>query len=94
MKIPFTKRLIIALWFSFLLAVSILAISSTHYRLDWYTPLTTGGGGTSSSAGYTVQFSVGQTATQPSTSTHYKVGMGFWYGETQNPKLYLPVIVK
>jgi hypothetical protein len=76
------------------LSGSLLAISSANYRLDWYTPMTTGGGGNAGSTHYAIQFSVGQTATTQSTSTNFKAAMGFWYGIDRGTKLYLPIIAK
>lgn len=70
------------------------AIQSTNYHLDWFTPLTTGGGGTSSSTHYTVSITVGQTVAQTSSSTNYKAGMGFWNGFSVQYRLNLPLVVK
>lgn len=77
-----------------LLAGSVLAMSSTNYALDWYTPLTGGGGGPSSSAGYAVNFTVGQTAIGgPSTSASYGACLGYWCGAAQRT-IYLPLVLK
>src|SRR5512137_2270644 len=59
---------------------SALAMSSASYRLDWYTPLTGGGGGSASSASYAVNLTVGQTAIGPAASSSYRAGLGYWYG--------------
>jgi hypothetical protein len=69
------------------------AMSSTHYRLDWFTPLTTGGGGTASSAHYAVNYTIGQTAPQASVSGHYQAGLGYWAGIVSY-RLYLPLVLK
>lgn len=55
-----------------------LAMESTNYRMDWYTPLTTGGGGISTSTGYRADFTVGQVAVIQASSTNYQAGLGFW----------------
>ncbi|MBU0496255.1 MAG: hypothetical protein KKB13_30745, partial [Chloroflexi bacterium] len=52
-----------------LLASNALAMRSTNYWLDWYTPLTGGGGGPASSTNYAVNFTVGQSAIGASAST-------------------------
>jgi len=62
-----------------LVAGSALAMSSTNYRMDWFIPMT-GGGGTSSSAEYAANFTVGQTVVGASASDHFGSGLGYWYG--------------
>ena len=59
---------------------SALAMSSTNYRLNWFTPLTGGGGGSVSSTHYATNFTVGQTVVGASASEHYGSGLGYWYG--------------
>ena len=58
---------------------SALAMSSTNFRLDWFTPMTGGGGGPASSTHYAANFTVGQTTIGPSASEHYGSGLGYWY---------------
>ncbi len=70
-----------------------LAMSSTNYRLDWYTPLTTGGGGAATSTHYAVNLTLGQTAYDTSTSTHYRAGLGYWAGLVTY-RVYLPLVLK
>jgi hypothetical protein len=70
------------------------AMSSTNYRLDWFTPLTSGGGGPATSAHYAANFTVGQTAVGASASTNYKVGLGYWHGAAGSYRIYLPLILK
>ncbi len=65
-----------------LVAGSALAMESTRYRLDWYTPLTTGGGGAASSTNYQMEFTTGQVAVTNATSTNYQVGLGYWQPRT------------
>ena len=76
-----------------LLSVRLLAMTSPSYRLDWFTPMTTSGGGAATSPTYAINLSVGQTAIGVSGSTGYKVGLGYWYG-LQGYKVYLPIISK
>lgn len=59
---------------------SALAMSSTHYLLDWFTPLTGAGAGPASSANYAVNFTVGQTVVGASASQHFGSGLGYWHG--------------
>jgi len=77
-----------------LLAGSALAMSSSNYRLDWFTPLTGGGGGAASSANYAVNLTVGQTAIGASSSASYGVGLGYWYGAVAQYKVFLPVVLR
>ena len=80
-----------------LLTGSALAMSSPNYRLDWYVPLTGGGGGPASSINYAINFTVGQTVINASASTNYKAGLGYWYGVAPAPLTsgcYLPIILK
>lgn len=76
------------------LADSALAMSSTNYRLDWFTPMT-GSGGPTNSANYAVNFTVGQTVIGSASSTNYGVGLGYWYGADVCLRcLYLPLIMR
>jgi hypothetical protein len=63
-----------------LLVSSALAMASPNFRLDWFTPMTGGGGGPASSAHYAANFTVGQTVVGASASEHYGSGLGYWYG--------------
>ena len=74
-----------------LLTSGALAMDSTNYALNWFTPLTSGGGGPSSSANYAVNFTIGQTAIGASDSTNYAVGLGYWYGSFGS-RIYLPIV--
>lgn len=89
------KRLLILLVVIALLFVagSAAAMTSTHYRLDWFTPLTTGGGGAASSTHYVVNYTVGQTASKASASAHYQAGLGYWAGIVSY-RVYLPLVLK
>jgi hypothetical protein len=75
-----------------LLASSALALSAA-YRLDWFVPLTGGGGGPANSTNYKVNLTVGQTAIGASTSTNYKASLGYWYGIPAY-NFYLPLVLK
>ena len=77
-----------------LLAGSALAMRSTNYWLDWFTPLTGGGGGPAASAGYAVNLTVGQTAIGLSGSAGYAAGLGYWVGAGAQFKTYLPLVVR
>ena len=76
------------------LAGSALAMTSTNYRLDWFTPLTTNGGGSAASTHYAVNITIGQTARSLSTSTSYSAGLGYWYGVNGSFRVFLPLIMK
>lgn len=76
----------------FLIAHSVLAMSSTNYRLDWFTPLT-GSGGPASSTNYTVNVTVGQTAIGLSASTSYAGCLGYAC-DSGASRLYLPLVIR
>ena len=69
------------------------AMSSTNYRLDWYTPLTSSGG-PASSTNYAGNFSVGQAVVGYANSTDYAAGLGYWYGASGPYQVFLPLIMK
>ena len=69
------------------------AMSSTNYRLDWYTPLTSSGG-PASSTNYAGNFSVGQAVIGYASSTGYTAGLGYWHGAAGGHQVYLPLIMK
>jgi hypothetical protein len=85
---------LIALAAPLLLVGPVLAMSSTNYRLDWFTPLTSGGGGPASSAHYAVNFTIGQSAIGASASTNYKGCLGYWCGAAGQYRLYLPLVTR
>jgi hypothetical protein len=68
-------------------------MSSTHYGLEWFTPLTGGGGG-AASASYGVEMTIGQTAIGEASSSSYGTGLGFWYGMVDWFKVYLPLVLR
>jgi hypothetical protein len=78
-----------------LVAGSALAMSSPNYRLDWFTPMTGGGGGPASSANYAANFTVGQTVIGASASETFGSGLGYWYGLLDNIlRNLLPLVTK
>jgi hypothetical protein len=77
-----------------LLAQVAHSMSSTSYRLDWFTPLTSSGGGASSSTNYSVNITIGQSVIGVASSTNYQIGLGFWYGGAGPYFLYLPLIFR
>ncbi len=77
-----------------LMAGSAGAMFSANYRLDWFTPMTGGGGAPASSASYAVNLTVGQTAIGASSSANYGAGLGYWYGAVAQFRIFLPVVLK
>ena len=76
-----------------LIASNALAGSSAHYRIDWFTPMTSSGGGTASSANYTASFTIGQSAIGSSSSGDHEVCIGFWCDALRISKIFLPLIL-
>ncbi len=77
-----------------LMAGSVGAMFSDNYRLDWFTPLTSGGGGAADSTNYVINLTVGQTAIGASSSASYNVGLGYWYGAVAQYKVFLPIVLR
>ncbi len=75
-------------------ASSALAMSSTNYALDWFTPFNTGGGGGMTSASYAANVTIGQTAIGEASSVSYRSGLGFWYGLLDWFEVYLPLVLR
>jgi hypothetical protein len=88
------KAILITLLLLLLLAHGAQAMSSANFALDWFTPLTSGGGGPSVSANYAANFTIGQTAIGASSSAHYSSGLGYWYGILQQFRIRLPLVTK
>ena len=78
----------------FFMAGSAGAMFSDNYRLDWFTPMTGGGGGPTGSANYGVNLTVGQTAVGASSSANYGAGLGYWYGRARHYRSYLPLVMR
>ena len=70
-----------------------LAMSSTHYQLDWFAPLTSSGG-PAGSTHYAGDFSVGQSVVGHASSTGYTAGLGYWYGAAGSYQIYLPIVLR
>ena len=66
---------------------------SDNYRLDWFTPLTGGGGGPASSTHYAVNFTVGQSVIGACSSANYAVELGYWAG-IREYLTYLPLVLR
>ena len=71
-----------------------LAMRSNSYWLDWFIPLTSGGGGSANSANNSTNFSVGQTSLGEASSENYTIGLGYWFGTAGEYKIYLPLVIK
>ncbi len=71
-----------------------LALSSTNYRLDWFTPLTGGGGAKATSANYAVNLTIGQSAIGNAGSTTQALCLGYWCGAAVEYRLYLPLVLR
>lgn len=76
------------------LAVGAVAMTSSNYRLDWFTPGTGNGGGTSTSSNYVAHFTVGQTAIGTMSSSNYGVNLGYWYGLVRIFRRFLPIVME
>jgi hypothetical protein len=92
-------------WFPFLMLVLLLfvvgtafGLSSTNYRLDWFTLLDSGGGGPAQSTHYQVNATLGQTTIGSGHSTGFNTALGYWISPgssaRQDNMVYLPVILK
>ena len=77
-----------------LLAGSALEMESDNYKLDWFTPLTSSGGGSASSANYAINFTVGQSVIGASSSTSYDSCLGYWCGGAAEYRIYLPLVMR
>jgi len=76
------------------LAGNVLAMRSDNYWLDWFTPLTGGGGGPMGSTNYAANLTVGQSAIGAVSSANYATGLGYWYGAAGGYKIYLPLMMR
>ncbi|MGB9593551.1 MAG: hypothetical protein ACPL7R_05390 [Anaerolineae bacterium] len=76
------------------LALGAVAMTSSNYRLDWFTPGTSSGGGTSTSSNYVAHITVGQTAIGTMSSSNYKVNLGYWYGLVRIFWRFLPAVME
>jgi Na+/glutamate symporter len=88
-------KLFLTLILFLLLVTSALAMRSNNYRLDWFTPLTSGGGGAASSANYAADLTIGQMSSVALSSANYGVCTGYWCrGGAEPYSIYLPVVVR
>ncbi len=88
------KILLLTLLLALLLVNPAGAMSSDHYRLDWFVPLSGGGGGTAASANFSASYTIGQTFIGQSDSAQYSLGMGFWQGVLDHFLIWLSIILK
>lgn len=82
-----------------LLVSSALAMSSSNYRLDWFTPLTSNSGGDADSTNYAASLTVGQSLVGAASSANYAACLGYWCGDQANPSppdynIYLPTVLR
>ncbi len=89
----FTTTLLAAILCVALITGIAQAMSSTNYRLDWFTPLT-GTGGSANSTNYAVSFTVGQSASGAFTGTNYGACLGYWCESAVEYSVYLPVVLR
>lgn len=93
MKTSHIASLFLLVLLLLLVTQTVLAMTSTTYRLDWFTPLTSNGGGASASTNYAANVTVGQTVRGPSASASYAAGLGYWYGLLDQLRhLFLPIV--
>ncbi len=90
---PKHKTLIpgLILLLALVVAVKVIAQSSAGFNLSRH--VIGGGGGESSSAGYRVAGTIGQSVAGPPTagSASYVISSGFWYADG-GTKVYIPTI--
>jgi hypothetical protein len=83
-----------ALLCGLLLAGAALAMDSSNYALDWFTPLTGSGGGAANSTNYAINLTVGQSAVGASDSANYAACLGYWCGAAVEHSIYLPLVLR
>lgn len=88
------RILLLSLLLFAVLVSSAQAMASQHYRLDWFTPLTTGAGGLSSSPNFRAEFIVGQTVDGSQLGAQFRGDLGFWAGLNDFFNLYLPEVAR
>jgi len=77
-----------------LLSNAVSAMKSTNYHLDWFTPLTGGGGRAASSTNYAANFTVGQSVVGVSSGTNHEVCLGYWCSGAMQYRIYLPLVLR
>lgn len=93
------KRIKIMFWGTFLMVLLaggtiVLGQTSGSYNLVWN--VIGGGGGTSSSASYEVEGTIGQPISSGAvgaSNSNYQLSSGFWFANSPI-RIYLPAIVK
>jgi len=88
------RVILLTLLLLFLVFQPASATVSTNYRLDWFTPLNTAGGGPVSSAHYSADITIGQTAYTASTSSAYQASLGYWAGILSTLRVMLPLMMR
>jgi hypothetical protein len=74
-----------------MLVSNALAMESDNFWLKWYTPLTSG----ASSTNYSINYTVGQTATIGTASSPSYAGcLGYWCGVGLDFRLFLSIILR
>jgi hypothetical protein len=77
-----------------LLALASIAFAqvSSNHDLSWH--IIGGGGGQMASAGHTLNSTLGQPATDPTSSDEHALCSGFWCAEAAGFKVYLPLVLR
>ena len=88
------STLVLTLVALLVLVGGVLAMDSANYRLVWFTLLTGGGGGPTSSTNYAVNFTVGQSVNGTTSSTNYESCLGYWCGNEGGHTVYLPLVLR
>ena len=86
-------RVVLLLLLAVMLVAGAVAMKSSNYQLNWFTP-GTGSGGMSASANYVAHFTVGQAAIGQAASANYKADLGYWYGLLRQFRRFLPVVME
>lgn len=86
--------LLIVMALTLVFVTGVMAMSSPNYRLDWFTPMTSGGGGEASSTNYVVDVTVGQTVIGPIVGLNYNASLGYWVGQSFTWQTYLPLTLR
>ena len=94
MKKSHLTAAVLLLFYLALVLSSVQASQSATYRLDWFTPLTSGGGAPSSSTHYSADLTVGQTVSKASSGPGYQASLGYWAGISPAIRLNLPVVLR
>jgi len=77
-----------------LVANGVAAMSSAGYKLEWFTPATSGGGGSMASANYAAEITVGQSVIGGTDSSAYDACLGYWCGAGRVYQLFLPLVMR